>query len=258
MCPLKPLNIHSWFLDRHPLQLQQEIAVISIFRNTTGGFGAAVDGFHTQQMVVKNRYEELGWKVSITLHPSEECRCGERQGWRGEEEEKEALSLFLIYRLSRLPCLLITPSLPFYSPCTLSSDSCEELSLSGWPSTSNAAFFPRTGIRRTSLHCLPFARTTHSHFRIHTHSLSSHCHQSVFFTLRCRKWIPCVVQYTAQTCSHICIPVCCWLSGKTAWIQTYSCRKVIKALLQPLCKNRIWLKFLHVISLSKLFWYMYF
>lgn len=209
-----------------------EIKYIYTFFSEGWERGAAVDGSHTQQTVVKNRSEELGWKVSITLHPSEECRRGERQGWRGDEEEKkEALSLFLIYRLSWSPCLLITPSPPFYSPCSLCSDSREELSLSGWPSTSNAAFFPRTGIRRTSLHCLPFARTTHTHthWRIRTHSLSSHCHRSMFFSLRCRKWIPCLVRYTAQACSRIRGPVCCWLSGKTAPIQTYSCRKVIKA-----------------------------
>lgn len=37
-----------------------EIKVFILFFWRGGGRGAVVDGFHTQQIVVKNRYEELG------------------------------------------------------------------------------------------------------------------------------------------------------------------------------------------------------
>lgn len=49
----------------------------------------------------------------------------QREVKRTEEEEEEALSLFLIYCSSLSPCLLIVLSLTSYSPHTLSSDSRE-------------------------------------------------------------------------------------------------------------------------------------
>lgn len=115
-----PYHLPNSTNDRSSLfPVAQEIVVLLIFRNAIQlclcvcvclCTCVSVDGFHTWRRVAKTGTRSRADRCQSRLILQRTVAVVKS---RAEEEEKEALSLFLIYRFTLSPCLLITPSLPF-------------------------------------------------------------------------------------------------------------------------------------------------
>lgn len=135
------------------------------------------------------------WQLSITCqsHPSERWKA------RRKRRRRPYLSFSFTAPLCLLVCLsrsLWLPILHTLSPQTHVNNSCYQVD----PRLQTPPSF--LGIRCTPPYCMPLFAPPH---------LSFQCHQSMFFYLRQRKWISCVV----QTHAHIHIPVV-----GSAWIRS--------------------------------------